>query len=123
MKEITYTNRKRGPVILKDANGKLILDKNQKLRRGTEYTNELFGDNRIGNDSKNINSRNKNCSKNSKISKAIVPIETLKWIKEDSLGILLDVFNELYKTGHLNTLWAIPKPKTLMTAVNTEQYI
>ena len=128
IKEMTYTYRKRKPGILKDTSGKLILDTNQKLKKWTEYINELFGDDRtehmeieVGDNEvlKILKTEIKTAIKNSKNGKAMgpdqIPVETLKCMNDETLEILLDLFNQVYKTGHIPEQWllstfcAIPK--------------
>ena len=128
IKEMTYTYRKRKPGILKDTSGKLILDTNQKLKKWTEYINELFGDDKtehmnieVGDNEvlKILKTKIKTAIKNSKNAKAMgldqIPVETLKCMNDETLEILLDLFNQVYKTGHIPEQWllstfcAIPK--------------
>ena len=120
--------RKRKPGILKDTSGKLILNTNQKLKKWTEYINELFGDVRtehmeieVGDNEvlKILKTEIKTAIKNSTNGKAMgadqIPVETLKCMNDETLEILLDLFNQVYKTGHIPEQWllstfcAIPK--------------
>ena len=128
IKELTQNNRKRKPGILRDTNGKLVLSTNEKLKRWTEYINELFKDNRaeqmeieVEDDMvlKILKEEIKSALKNSKNGKAVgpdqIPVESLKCINDETLDIIVDLFNTVYKTGNIPKQWllstfcAIPK--------------
>lgn len=58
------------------------------------------------------------------VSPSQIPHETLKCMNDDISYILLDSFNEAYKTGHgYSPLFAFfQKPQTWKTSVDSKQY-
>lgn len=117
IKEMTGRIKIRQPDVLVDKNGDLIVDLNQKLLRWTEYIAELFSDNRI-----DLSDQDMECTgpeilkeeiehaiEKSKPGKAAgpdeVPADILKLIDENSIELLVRLFNTIYETGRIPSDW------------------
>lgn len=94
---MTWSNRKREPGVLKNANGMLTLDTNQILKKWTEYI-ELFDDNETGQMETETENNNilkllkaeipaatKNNTKWAVVGLDKIPVATLKCMNDDSL--------------------------------------
>lgn len=100
IKELTGTTRKTKPSIIKDKNGKILIEAAQKLKRWKEYIQELFEDTR-STENKQITAEGPNILKEEvhlaiktlKSGKAVgpdeIPCELLKLIDDDQLDFLM----------------------------------
>ncbi|XP_072399046.1 uncharacterized protein [Diabrotica undecimpunctata] len=126
IKEMTNTLRKKKDALLKDANGKIIIEIKEKLKKWKTYITDLFEDNRQ--EPEEIDSETgpeiiieeiEQAIRNAKNGKTVgpdeIPAELLKCLDDETLPVLLDLFNEVYKTGKIPQEWlvstfvAIPK--------------
>lgn len=116
IKEITGTTRKKTVGIVTEADGTIITDIKRKIKRWTEYVEEIFHDERPKQEEIRLKEEIPimkeeviKALKNSKPRKAAgpdeVPSELLKLLEDDGENLLLDLFNTIYRTGMIPEQW------------------
>lgn len=134
IKEITHTYRKRNIGVLKDTDGRIIIDVKEKLRTWIKYIEELFEDDRA--EETQINNQNntylpilqeelRHALKNTKNGKSTgpdqIPVETLKCLNEETIELILNLFNSVYTSGIIPKQWLLSTFCTLPKASNANQ--
>lgn len=116
IKEMTGTCRKNTTGILKEADGTIIADAKRKMKRWTEYVQELFSQNRPPQEDLILSEALPimkeeviNVLKNVKPRKSPgpdeVPSELLKLLEDDGIDLLVDLLNTVYNTGNIPDEW------------------
>ncbi|CAG9840824.1 unnamed protein product, partial [Diabrotica balteata] len=127
-----YIKKRYQISVLNNKDGKIIIDLTEKINRWSEYIRELFEDNR--NNIVQVNGETGpeilKCEvevalKNSKTGKANgpdeVPTELLKLLNDNSIGIILHLFNTIYKTGIIPQKWLLSTFVTLSKKSNAKE--
>lgn len=132
VKEITGNVKKYQIGKIRDKDGRLIVDLENKIKRWTEYLNELFEDDR-GNLTQIINATGPDILKeeveyairNSKNGKANgpdeIPTELLKLLNDKSVNMILQLFNTIYSTGIIPQEWLLSTFITIPKKTNAMQ--
>lgn len=118
IKEVTGCNKVRAAYnIIKDADGRIITDVVDKLKRWKAYLSELFDDERPTKPVVELNNFHLKILKSEivyaletmKPGKAAgpdqIPIELIKLFNDDVIDVLLDLFNRIYDTGEIPEQW------------------
>uniref|UniRef100_A0A8D8WPG5 Craniofacial development protein 2 n=1 Tax=Cacopsylla melanoneura TaxID=428564 RepID=A0A8D8WPG5_9HEMI len=140
IKEMTGTTRKKTVGIVTEADGTIITDIKRKIKRWTEYVEELFRDERPEREEFRLQEGIPimkeeviKALKNSKPRKAAgpdeVPSELLKLLEDDGVNLLVDLFNTIYRTGVIPEQWltstfiTLPKNEIQKIVQITEQLL
>lgn len=132
IKEFTHTDRKRIPKKLLDDHGRLITDEEEELKVWNSYIKELFNDERRDIEMTDrtlegpeiIKSELINALKATKDGKAAGPdqlnVELLKLLDEKNQDVLLNLFNQIYKSGKIPEEWLVSEFITLPKKQNAK---
>ncbi|KAI5734561.1 hypothetical protein M8J77_007970 [Diaphorina citri] len=133
IKEVTGTHKKKQIGILKNNNGDIITNAEDKIKHWTEYIKELFHDNRPPLDLTPSEESGQRISKeeikyalkNMKNKKAPgpdnVPTELLKILDDNGLIALADLFNSIYDLGSIPKEWLSSTFITLPKKTNAKE--
>uniref|UniRef100_A0A8D8V3E1 Craniofacial development protein 2 n=1 Tax=Cacopsylla melanoneura TaxID=428564 RepID=A0A8D8V3E1_9HEMI len=118
IKEMTGTNKKKTVGIIREKNGSIIIDTKTKIRRWTEYVQELFHHSRpeqerdetiLGEEYKIMKEEVFDILKKAKLRKAAgpdeVPSELIKLLDDDGIDVLVDLLNAIYTSGEIPKSW------------------
>ncbi|KAL1446089.1 hypothetical protein WDU94_009850 [Cyamophila willieti] len=118
IKEMTGTYKKKIVGIMRENDGSIITDTKSKIRRWTEYVQELFHHNRpeqeqdetiMGEEYKIMKEEVLDILKKAKPRKAAgpdeVPSELIKLLEDDGIDVLLDLLNAIYSSGKIPKSW------------------
>lgn len=103
--------KKHHTITVLDKNGRILLDREQKLGRGKEFIEELFYDNRLlpkylipevgSSITKEEEIHTMKTMKNGK-SQDKATIDLLKCIDEKHFNTILELFNKIYMSGNIS---------------------
>uniref|UniRef100_A0A8D8M2B6 Craniofacial development protein 2 n=1 Tax=Cacopsylla melanoneura TaxID=428564 RepID=A0A8D8M2B6_9HEMI len=133
IKELTGTQKKKQSGILKNNDGEVITNVQDKIKHWTEYIKELFQDDRPPLEITTSEDSGRRISKEeieyvlkrSKTKKAPgpddVPTELLKIMDDNGLEVLVDLFNSMYDLGSIPKEWLTSTFITLPKKTNAKE--